>query len=99
MRLSECRTGREDLLESWMWLSSKVVEIDGSWTLWSRPLSFWRRSAPGEWAMSQLALSAESRCLSGGSAGVRERVSPFERMLLLSVSGLEMAELDMRRES
>jgi hypothetical protein len=67
------------------------------------PFSFWSLSEGEwveEWVTSQDARSAESR-LSGRDAestGVRERVSPFERMLLLSVSGFEMAEEDIRRE-
>jgi hypothetical protein len=60
--------------------------------------------APEDWSedesMSQLLWSPEFRCLfgSGESPGVRERFSPRERMLE-SVSAVDVAELDIRRES
>jgi hypothetical protein len=67
--------------------------MEGSWTLWS---SLGNLSAEGEWeeewVTSQVARSTESRL--SDSTGVRERVS----LMLDSVSGLETAEEDMRRD-
>lgn len=53
-----------------------------------------------EESMSHEFWSPELRCFfgRGESPGVRERFSPRERMLL-SVSAVDVAELDMRRES